>query len=81
MGVPPDAIDTPEVFNTIDADAPASQVAPLAAAQASNRFEVQSSGTDVGSGLKDYTIYVAEGHGPYTAWLRDTSATSGTFTG
>jgi uncharacterized repeat protein (TIGR01451 family) len=81
VGIPPDPMDTPEVFNTIDADAPASQVLPLAANQASNRFEVQWSGTDVGSGVKDYTVFVSGDGGAYTAWLSNTTATSGTFPG
>jgi hypothetical protein len=81
VGVPPEPMDTPEVFNTIDADAPTSQVAPLVATQASNRFEVQWSGTDVGAGIKDYTIFVSEDGGSYTAWLPNTIDTSATFAG
>ena len=35
----------------------------------------------MGSGVKDYTIYVSENNGPYSAWLSNTTTTSGTFTG
>jgi hypothetical protein len=82
VGVPPPPeVTHPDWINTIDADAPRSQVSPLAASQTSNRFEVQWSGTDVGAGIKDYTIFVSADGGSYTAWLSNTPTTSATFTG
>ncbi|MBW3624591.1 MAG: SBBP repeat-containing protein, partial [Armatimonadetes bacterium] len=74
-------IDTPIWRNTIDNIRPTSQVLPLDAVQSSARFEVKWSGTDTGSGVKGYTIYVSEDGGPYTVWLEHTVATSGMFTG
>lgn len=74
-------IDTPEWLNTIDNSKPASQVLPLAARQNSTSFEVKWSGTDTGSGVQNYTIYVSESGGPFTVWLSNTAATSGVFAG
>lgn len=67
--------------NTYDFDAPSSQVLPLDMTSF-EEFTVTWEGTDGdGSGLRDYTIYVAEDDGPYRVWLADTSATSGLFRG
>ena len=74
-------IETPEWLNTLDNDKPSSQVAALPAVQAVTSFEVQWSGSDVGAGVKDYTIFVSENGGAFTEWLRNTTATSATFTG
>jgi hypothetical protein len=54
---------------------------PLIALQHSADFEVWWSGVDKGSGIRDYTIFVSENGGPYTAYLRNTTDTLGTFTG
>jgi len=74
-------IDTPEWLNTIDNSRPVSQVLPLAATQNSSSFEVRWSGTDSGSGVQTYTIFVSENGGPFTAFLNNTTATSATFHG
>jgi hypothetical protein len=81
VGIPPDPMDTPEVFNTLDNTKPSSQVSPLPATQSSTSFTVSWSGSDEGSGLKDYTIYVSDNLGPFTAWLTQTTDTSATFAG
>jgi len=73
--------DTPEWLNTLDNTKPTSQVLPLAAAQNLATFEVKWAGTDVGSGILDYTIFVSENVGPFTVWLSNTTATSETFVG
>ena len=75
-------IDTPPVFNTIDAEAPSSQVQALFS-ESPHRFEVSWSGQDddEGSGIAGYDIYVAENGGEYTLWLKDTFVTSLTFSG
>ncbi len=75
------AMVTNEVFNTIDADAPTSRVLALNTTQTSNEFEVRWSGSDVGSGIKDYAVFVATNGGPYSVWLASTIDTSATFTG
>jgi YVTN family beta-propeller protein len=74
-------VPTPQWLNTLDNTPPASRVLPLAAVQPSNRFQVQWSGTDVGSGVADYTIFVAEDGGPFRTWLRQTTETSALFPG
>jgi len=80
VGVPPDPMDTPGVFNTIDSVAPSSSVSPLAAIQNNTSFTVNWSGNDDagGSGIKNYDIYVCDNGGPYTLWMT-TSETSLTF--
>lgn len=74
-------LDTDIWRNTLDTTTPTSQVLPLAAVQQSLDFAVQWSGTDLGAGIKDYTIFVAEDGRPFTVWLRDTPETSGRFVG
>jgi hypothetical protein len=68
-------------INTIDKSKPESHVSPLAPTQGSQSFTVEWIGSDTGSGIHDYAVYVSEDSGPFTAWLYSTSATSGTFTG
>lgn len=58
-------IDTNEWLNTIDNSKPVSSVSPLSAQQSSNVFTIDWSGTDTGSGIKDYTVYVSEDGGPF----------------
>ena len=75
------AMLTPIWFNTIDNDKPTSQVNPLAGVQNSLSFPVSWKGQDVGSGLRDFTIYVSDNGGAYTPWLTNTTDTSATFAG
>src|SRR5439155_11115770 len=74
-------INTPEWFNTLDNTNPHSQVLPLAATQTSQSFQVQWSGTDEGSGILNYTIFVSEDGGPFAEFLINTTGTSTTFDG
>src|SRR6267143_6760196 len=39
------------------------------------------SGTDVGSGIRDFTVFVSDNGGPFVAWLTNTPTTSATFPG
>jgi len=82
VGVPPDPMDTPEVFNTIDSGAPSSSVSPLSATQNALNFTVSWSGNDDpgGSGIRNYDIYVSDNSGPYTLWAT-IPETSAIFTG
>ncbi|MGA1874934.1 MAG: hypothetical protein ACMUIA_04960 [bacterium] len=75
-------IDTPPVFNTIDAQAPSSQVLSLPA-QSPQAFTVSWTGQDDtdGSGLAAYDIYASADGAPYILWLKDTKATGGLFYG
>ncbi len=74
-------IDTPVWFNTLDNDKPQSRVEPLAATQTSTSLEISWSGTDVGAGVKDFTIFVSEDGGAFTPFLTNTPDTSAVFTG
>jgi hypothetical protein len=74
-------IDTPQWLNTIDNTKPSSRVLLLAGTQSSTTFNVQWSGTDAGSGIRDYTVYVSDNGGPFTVWASQTSATQAAFTG
>jgi hypothetical protein len=44
-------------------------------------FPVQWTGSDIGAGIQDFTIYVSDNGGPYNAWLTNTTATQATYTG
>ena len=74
-------IDTPEWLNTIDNNKPQSQVSELTATQTSPDFQIEWFGTDIGAGVKDYTIFVSENGGPFATWRQNTAETSATFTG
>jgi RNAse (barnase) inhibitor barstar len=74
-------IDTPAIFNTLDASTPESQVKPLSATTDATEFLVNWSGTDVGSALANYTIYVSDNGGAYTSWKRDTQLTEEVYKG
>ena len=76
-----EAILTPEWCNTIDDTSPSSQVSALAPTQSSPSFIVEWSGTDSGSGIADYTVFVSENGGPFTPFVTDTTDTSAPFTG
>jgi|GEM_PF-3221085 len=58
---------TPEIFNTIDPVIPASAVEALPVFTTTKQFSLHWSGTDSlpGSGVRDYSLYVAENDGPY----------------
>lgn len=75
------SIDTPQWFNTVDNSAPASSVHTLTATPCSANLNVQWSGTDTGSGIRDYTVYVSDNGGPFTIWQSNTTATSGSYSG
>jgi hypothetical protein len=72
-------IDTPVWLNTIDGANPTSRVD--SARPAPGGLDVQWSGSDAGAGIQDYTIHVSENGSAFTPWLRDVSATRGTFPG
>lgn len=67
--------------NTLDNTPPASHVVALPATEFSARFVVSWSGTDIGAGVQDFTIYVSDDGGPFTAFQTNTTATSVKFTG
>ncbi|MCH8125576.1 T9SS type A sorting domain-containing protein [candidate division KSB1 bacterium] len=72
-------------INTIDADLPNSKILsfielPDTRAD-SSMFELHWTGSDIGSGISDYTIYVADGSGAYVPWLRNTRVTTAVYVG
>jgi hypothetical protein len=73
-------INTPTWTNTIDNTPPASHVSALPA-QSGSIFSVQWSGTDTGSGLGNFTVYVSDNGGSFTPWLTQTTATSRSYNG
>jgi RHS repeat-associated protein len=77
-----DPIATAEVFNTIDAGEPSSQVLPLPA-QSPPQFLVEWQGEDDvgGSGLRGCDIYVSDNGAGYLPWLSGTTENSALFAG
>ncbi len=74
-------IDTPAIFNTIDADAPISRVNALPAAISTTEFTVSWTASDSGSGIQDYTLYASEGEQPFAPYQSAIADTFTTFTG
>jgi hypothetical protein len=74
-------LQSPTWINTVDRDAPVSHVSPLPATNDQTSFPVQWTGTDQGSGIAGFTVFVSDNGAPYTAWLDSTTTTSATYTG
>ena len=74
-------INTATWLNTIDVNAPQSAVHALPATEAHSTFTVSWSGTDVGSGIATYNIYVSDNGGPHTLWQNSVAGTSAAFSG
>lgn len=79
------AISTPTWLNTIDVTPPASSVTALPSTETASggqaTFNVNWSGTDVGSGVANYTVYVSVNGAAFTPWLVQTTSTSAAYTG
>ena len=67
-------------LNTVDNTPPTGRATILPSTEGPN-FTVQWSGTDVGSGIASFTVYVSDNGGPFTALETNTTATSAIFTG
>jgi 6-phosphogluconolactonase (cycloisomerase 2 family) len=74
-------INTPVWVNTIDNTKPTSHVSPLPATQTTYGVSVQWSGTDVGAGIQDFTIYASDNGGPFVPWLTNTAGTQAIYSG
>ncbi len=76
-------IDTPPIFNTIDAGTPTSTVEPLPATSSTEEFLISWSGNDdsSGSALTTYTVFVSQDDAGFTPFLEDTTLTEATFQG
>jgi hypothetical protein len=70
---------TPVWTNTIDQEAPVSKMTALPTTQPA-LFNLAWSGTDVGSGIAQYNIYVSDNGGPFQLWQPE-SATLDTYSG
>lgn len=65
--------------NTLDRNAPSSQVTPITPSDC--RFKVEWSGSDLGSGVDAATVLVAVDGGPWATWLERTTVQSTEFVG
>jgi hypothetical protein len=74
-------IPTPAWSNTLDNTNPSSGVLPLPSSEPNPQFTVNWEGTDIGSGILDFTIYASDNGGLFAAFQTNTTATSATFTG
>jgi len=76
-------IDTPPIFNTLDAGKPQSAVATLPTMVDDASFTVSwTDGDDQGgSGLGAFHVFVSENDGPFRPWLLNTQLTSAQFLG
>jgi Divergent InlB B-repeat domain/Immunoglobulin I-set domain len=66
---------------TLDASPPTSSVTSLSATQSNLYFVVCWSGTDSGSGITGYDIYVSTNNGPWAPWLLNTPLNCSAFSG
>jgi len=73
-------INTPVWTNTVDVDIPTSTVAALSATNKPD-FLVSWSGSDNGSGIASYDIFVSTDGGQFVLWKDDITETSATYTG
>ena len=73
--------DAAAPLNTIDAEAPVSTVSALPTSTDSPDFTVSWSGTDSGSGISSYDIYVSVDDAPFTLWLDSTTETNAIYQG
>ncbi|MEM1331565.1 MAG: CARDB domain-containing protein [Planctomycetota bacterium] len=82
-----EAIATPEVFNTLDFEAPSATVTSAERLTGPDDgpgdILVRWEGTDSdpGSGLASVTVYVSQDGGPFIEWLTSEAVSSGVFTG
>jgi hypothetical protein len=74
-------INTAQYCNTKDVSPPTSMVQALPASEPTSTFTVSWSGSDAGSGVATYTVYVSDNRGAFAAWQTATTATSGSYTG
>jgi hypothetical protein len=74
-------IATPVWMNTLDVTPPVTSMQALPATESSTTFTVQWSGSDAGSGIQDYTVYVSKDGGSFSPFATATTSTSAAFTG
>ena len=74
-------ISTATWLNTLDVTPPQSSVTALPSQESQTSFSVAWSGTDVGSGIGSYSIYVSDNGAPFTVFENSATATSAQFAG
>ncbi len=74
-------INTPTWFNTLDNTPPTTRVLQLPSIESRGNFTVQWQGSDIGSGIQDYTIYVSDNQGPFAEWLTNATSNQATYIG
>lgn len=72
---------TPTWTNTIDTTVPTTRVQAATGVVGTTNVAVSWSGTDTGSGIVAYTVYVSDNGGAYAAWQTNATATSAVYTG
>jgi RHS repeat-associated protein len=77
LGIDP----TKQALVTLDSTPPVSAVNALPQAETNPSFQVCWSGSDVGSGVASYNIYVSTNTGPWTSWLAAATNTCAVFPG
>ncbi len=73
-------IVTPRVINTVDISDPSSRVDILPATVPQN-FTVSWTGTDEGSGIANYDVYLSVDGGEFSLWQDNITATSAVYNG
>ncbi|MCL5097556.1 MAG: hypothetical protein M1608_08520 [Candidatus Omnitrophica bacterium] len=76
-----DPLLTPIATNTVDSGLPSSSVDALPQVVTNTDFLVSWSGSDPGSGIAGYSVYVSADKGPWTLWQLDTTNNSHLYTG
>jgi hypothetical protein len=78
-------INTPTWLNSLDVTPPVSKITALPSIEPAiagkATFNVDWSGTDVGSGIATYTIYVSDDGGAFRPWQIASSLTTASYTG
>ncbi|MCE9538151.1 MAG: T9SS type A sorting domain-containing protein, partial [Bacteroidetes bacterium] len=74
-------INTNIVSNKIDTIVPVSYVNILSSTQSDTTFTVSWSGSDQGSGIMNYSIFVSDNNNEFIAWKISTNSTSDIFNG
>jgi len=75
-----DPINTPNWRNTVDVNDPTSKVGALPA-NSTSEFTVSWSGTDTGSGIANYDVFVSLNGGAFTLWQDNITTTSAIYKG
>jgi parallel beta-helix repeat protein len=72
---------TNEVFNTIDAEIPESEITNIAHLKPPYiKIDWMGQDDSAGSGIKSFSLFASGNGGPYSLWLNDTLCTEGIFT-